>query len=530
MLLFALVFGTAGVVFLLVTHAAGDTRPVYRVYQPSNGDHLYTTSSSERDTAISNGDTNEGVNFYACLSTSPGAYPIYRLYYSQTGEHFFTANSSERDQVINNGASYEGIGFYGCPTSRPDAIPIYRLYNGKHLWTSSSSERDSLQAAGWNYGGVAFYESNGNPPPPTCPAGQTGTPPNCTTPPPPTCPAGQTGTPPNCHTPPSPGPGPNPSPGPNPTPGPNPNPGSNPSPAPSNPTLQGSGTSGGTVVTATPDTEPPSVPTAFTAQAGDQGVSVELSWQPSTDNIGVTAYQVERSTDQQAWQVINNNIVDTFYSDQTVSFQTHYFYRITALDSAHNMSPYTTIDITTPGFNGNVVPDKEATLTNDKAHIKAILPAGALADPASCSIETADVNAPSSKGYVVVAGPFQILCKKTDSSTITSFNKALSVQWTVTPPKTVSGALQYYGYDSTWHKLTVVRHNSKTHTDNFTLDKGTTFAAIGKLKTTPIIVKILEILFVLGLIGGAVIFVLYRRNLGKKQAVYDDYYRKMKGL
>ena len=37
--------------------------------------------------------------------------------------------------------------------------------------------------------------------PPTCPAGQTGTPPNCTTPP--TCPAGQTGTPPNCTTPPT---------------------------------------------------------------------------------------------------------------------------------------------------------------------------------------------------------------------------------------------------------------------------------------------------------------------------------------
>ncbi len=40
------------------------------------------------------------------------------------------------------------------------------------------------------------------PPPPSCPAGQTGTPPNCRTPvnPPPTCPPGQTGTPPNCVT------------------------------------------------------------------------------------------------------------------------------------------------------------------------------------------------------------------------------------------------------------------------------------------------------------------------------------------
>ncbi len=36
---------------------------------------------------------------------------------------------------------------------------------------------------------------------PTCPTGQSGTPPNCKTLPPPTCPAGQTGTPPNCKTP-----------------------------------------------------------------------------------------------------------------------------------------------------------------------------------------------------------------------------------------------------------------------------------------------------------------------------------------
>ncbi|MGI8558734.1 MAG: hypothetical protein ACR2ND_10560 [Solirubrobacteraceae bacterium] len=39
------------------------------------------------------------------------------------------------------------------------------------------------------------------PPVQTCPAGQTGTPPNCVTTPPAGCPAGQTGTPPNCVTP-----------------------------------------------------------------------------------------------------------------------------------------------------------------------------------------------------------------------------------------------------------------------------------------------------------------------------------------
>lgn len=52
---------------------------------------------------------------------------------------------------------------------------------------------------------------------PSCPAGQVGTPPNCTTPPPATCPAGQIGTPPNCTTPATPAPVPTPTPVPKPT-------------------------------------------------------------------------------------------------------------------------------------------------------------------------------------------------------------------------------------------------------------------------------------------------------------------------
>ena len=42
------------------------------------------------------------------------------------------------------------------------------------------------------------------PPPPSCPAGQVGSPPNCMPPPSPSCPAGQVGSPPNCMPPPSP--------------------------------------------------------------------------------------------------------------------------------------------------------------------------------------------------------------------------------------------------------------------------------------------------------------------------------------
>lgn len=59
--------------------------------------------------------------------------------------------------------------------------------------------------SGYSYNGSAYPTTRtggtytiSTPPPATCPSGQVGTPPNCTTP---TCPSGQTGTPPNCTTP-----------------------------------------------------------------------------------------------------------------------------------------------------------------------------------------------------------------------------------------------------------------------------------------------------------------------------------------
>ena len=67
-------------------------------------------------------------------------------------------------------------------------------------WTIS--ERAAGVIADRDFSAADFDERR--PPPPKCPAGQIGTPPNCTAPPPPRCPAGQIGTPPNCTAPPPP--------------------------------------------------------------------------------------------------------------------------------------------------------------------------------------------------------------------------------------------------------------------------------------------------------------------------------------
>ena len=53
------------------------------------------------------------------------------------------------------------------------------------------SEPDANVVAGRDFSAADFPES--------CPEGQVGTPPNCTTPPPPMCPEGQVGIPPELH-------------------------------------------------------------------------------------------------------------------------------------------------------------------------------------------------------------------------------------------------------------------------------------------------------------------------------------------
>ena len=42
--------------------AAGTgTTPLLRAFNPTSGDHFYTTSAAERDNAVANGYRNEGV-------------------------------------------------------------------------------------------------------------------------------------------------------------------------------------------------------------------------------------------------------------------------------------------------------------------------------------------------------------------------------------------------------------------------------------------------------------------------------------
>src|SRR5262249_32544591 len=81
-----------------------------------------------------------------------------------------------------------------------------------------------------------------------------------------------------------------------------------------------------------PDTTPPTTPTGLSASAVSD-TKINLSWAPSTDNVGVTGYRVMR----------NGSLLTTLgnlttFQDTGLTASTTYSYRVLAFDAAGNAS------------------------------------------------------------------------------------------------------------------------------------------------------------------------------------------------
>jgi acid phosphatase type 7 len=98
------------------------------------------------------------------------------------------------------------------------------------------------------------------------------------------------------------------------------------------------------------DISPPTIPTGLTATVVNPN-HVHLTWQASTDDVGVTGYTVYRNGSQLA-------VVDgatTSYSDTDVVPGTQYSYAVDAFDAASNRSPRSSpAVVTTPSAPANV--------------------------------------------------------------------------------------------------------------------------------------------------------------------------------
>lgn len=92
----------------------------------------------------------------------------------------------------------------------------------------------------------------------------------------------------------------------------------------------------------TPDTTAPSTPTTPTAKASSS-TQVDLTWPPSTDDVGVAGYRVYRDG------TLLGTTTSASYSDASASPGTTYSYTVSAYDAAGNASPQSApATVTTP--------------------------------------------------------------------------------------------------------------------------------------------------------------------------------------
>jgi YD repeat-containing protein len=92
----------------------------------------------------------------------------------------------------------------------------------------------------------------------------------------------------------------------------------------------------------TPDTAAPSAPTGLNGSASSS-TTVNLTWNASTDNVGVTGYRIYRNGTHIA------SSSTTAYTNTGLTGTTTYSYQVRAYDAANNLSgPSNTKSITTP--------------------------------------------------------------------------------------------------------------------------------------------------------------------------------------
>ncbi|MGZ3457350.1 MAG: lamin tail domain-containing protein [Archangium sp.] len=84
------------------------------------------------------------------------------------------------------------------------------------------------------------------------------------------------------------------------------------------------------------DTTPPTAPTNLSATAASSS-QINLAWTASTDNVGVSSYNVYRSPDNTTFSAVASTS-STSYSNTGLTASTTYYYRVTADDAAGNES------------------------------------------------------------------------------------------------------------------------------------------------------------------------------------------------
>lgn len=283
---------------------------------------------------------------------------------------------------------------------------------------------------------------------------------------------------------------------------------------------------------ATPDTSdktPPSKPEKFTAKVDQTSSSITLTWDEATDNVGVANYKLERSTDGTSWKVLDDTIVDSIYNDRTVTYNTTYKYRLTALDGAGNAGTPATAEAKTGEFKANANATDSTAIASDDNVVIASLPAGAIPKDSSCSITTDTDNLTELTGVIGKAtrlsGPYLVSCKDSNGDVVAGFDKTVTV--TMAPPsKATRGNTNFkvYVYDLQAQQWSLIKstYNKKDKTYTVSIEGPSQVVFVGE--KAPNYWPLFFSIFIPALLVGGGAFWYYNRKMQKQQ--YADYIKK----
>lgn len=143
----------------IVNMVSADDMPIYRLYNPDNGEHLYTTDANECSELYSHhGWGYEGI---AWFSSNEGT-PVYRLYNNVLCNHLYTTDTNEIKVLTSMKDTAWTIDNNGQPLFYSSGeVLVYRVYNeelqGMHHLTTDFNEYSTLPDYGWKQEGVSLY-------------------------------------------------------------------------------------------------------------------------------------------------------------------------------------------------------------------------------------------------------------------------------------------------------------------------------------------------------------------------------------
>lgn len=169
------------------------------------------------------------------------------------------------------------------------------------------------------------------------------------------------------------------------------------------------------------DTTPPSVPKGLRV-VSDNGTSISIKWNPSTDSVAVAGYIVSINSGTDV-AIPSAEVNGTSFTDAPVNSQSYRSYRVRAIDTSGNMSSYSQVLVARPAIQPPGDPFADLNTAHDLTAERT--------GPTTIVLSWKAPKAyPTIQEYRIVLGPNDITWKRvkvvsgtTLSTTLTSANK-----------------------------------------------------------------------------------------------------------